>query len=157
MLRCEINAVMLRPFVLINTNVTRPPVTPVGLEYVAESLNQAGIPITIIDLAFEANWREAIRRGLSNDEPLAVGLGVRNIDDSSFVSKKSFLPWIAKLVEETKKHTAAPVILGGVGFSIMPTTVLKTVRADLGIANRQYWMLSSFEQTSTAVMEGSPE
>ena len=133
MLRCKTNAVMVRSFVLVNTNVTRPPVTPVGLEYVAETLNQAGIPITIIDLAFEANWRQAIRIGLNDNEPLAVGLGVRNIDDSSFVSQKSFLPWINELVVETRKHTAAPVILGGVGFSIMPTAVLQTAHADIGI------------------------
>jgi len=124
---------MVRPFVLINTNVTRPPVSPVGLEYVAETLDQAGVPICIIDLVFEADWREAIRRELSNNEPLAVGLTVRNVDDSSFVSKKSFLPWISELVEEAKKLTAAPVILGGIGFSIMPDAVLETVHADVGI------------------------
>lgn len=124
---------MVRPFVLINTNVTRPPVSPVGLEYVAETLDQAGVPIRIIDLAFEADWREAIRRELRDDEPLAVGLTVRNVDDSSFVSKKSFLPWISELVEETKKLTAAPIILGGGGFSIMPDLVLEMVHADVGI------------------------
>jgi len=124
---------MARPFVLINTNVTRPQVSPVGLEYVAETLDQAGIPIRIIDLAFEADWREAISRDIRDNEPLAVGLTVRNVDDSSFVSQKSFLPWISELVEETRKLTAAPVILGGVGFSIMPEAVLETVHADVGV------------------------
>jgi len=124
---------MMRPFVLINTNVTRPPVSPVGLEYVAETLDQAGVPIHIIDLVFEADWREAISRELRNNEPLAVGLTVRNVDDSSFVSKKSFLPWISELVEETRKLTAAPIILGGIGFSVMPEFVLEVVRADMGI------------------------
>ena len=124
---------MVRPFVLINTNVTRPPVSPVGLEYVAETLDQAGVPIHILDLVFEAAWQEAIRRDLRDKEPLAVGLTVRNVDDSSFVSKRSFLPWISEVVEETKKLTAAPVILGGIGFSVMPEIVLEIVRADMGI------------------------
>ena len=53
---------MARPFVLINTNVTCPQVSPVGLEYVAETLDQSGIPIYIIDLAFEAEWWEVISR-----------------------------------------------------------------------------------------------
>jgi radical SAM superfamily enzyme YgiQ (UPF0313 family) len=123
----------MRPFVLINTNITRPPVSPVGLEYVAETLEQAGIPISIIDLAFEADWRQAIKRRLKDSEPLAVGLTVRNIDDSSFISKKSFLPWISQLVEETRKLTAAPLILGGIGFSIMPEAVIESVHADLGV------------------------
>ena len=124
---------MVRPFVLINTNVTRPPVSPVGLEYVAETLEQAGIPIIIIDLAFEENWRSAIVRLLKDNEPLALGLTVRNIDDSSYISKRSFLPWISEVVDETRKHTAAPVILGGIGFSIMPTAILEAVHADMGI------------------------
>jgi radical SAM superfamily enzyme YgiQ (UPF0313 family) len=123
----------MRPFVLINTNVTRPPVSPVGLEYVAETLYQAGITIAVIDLVFETDWREAIRRELKAEEPLAVGLTVRNVDDSSFVTKKSFLPWISELVEETRKHTASPIVLGGIGFSIMPEAVLKSVPADMGI------------------------
>ncbi len=123
----------MRPFFLINTNTTRPPVSPVGLEYVAETLNQAGISVKIIDLAFEADWRTAIGRELRDYEPMAVGLTVRNIDDSSFVSKKSFIPWISEIVEETRKHTAAPVVLGGIGFSIMPATVLEAVNADVGI------------------------
>lgn len=124
---------MVRPFVLINTNITRPPVSPVGLEYVAETLDQAGVPIHILDLVFEADWREAIRRELRDNEALAVGLTVRNIDDSSFVSKKSFLPWISELVEETKKLTPAPIVLGGIGFSVMPEPVLEVVPADMGI------------------------
>lgn len=123
----------MRPFVLINTNVTRPPVSPVGLEYVAETLEQAGISISVIDLAFEVDWRKAIRRQLVNSEPIAVGLTVRNIDDSSFISKRSFLPWISEIVEETRKHTKSPIVLGGVGFSIMPGAVLETVLADVGI------------------------
>jgi len=124
---------MIRPFVLVNTNITRPPVSPVGLEYVAETLEQAGIPISIIDLAFEADWRAAIIRELKDIEPLAVGLTVRNVDDSSFVSRKSFLPWISEIVDAVRKQTAAPIILGGVGFSIMPDAVLETIHADLGI------------------------
>jgi radical SAM superfamily enzyme YgiQ (UPF0313 family) len=133
MLRCRNKSFMKRPFILINTNATRPPVSPVGLEYVAETLEQAGISISIIDLAFEADWRAAMERELKNSEPLAVGLTVRNIDDSSFVSKRSFLPWISELVEETKKLTTAPIVLGGVGFSIMPDAVLEYVHADVGI------------------------
>jgi radical SAM superfamily enzyme YgiQ (UPF0313 family) len=124
---------MVRPFVLINTNVTRPPVSPVGLEYVAETLNQAEIPIRVIDLAFEVDWRQAIIAGLRNCEPLAIGLTVRNIDDSSFVSQQSFLPWISELVTAIRENTEAPLVLGGIGFSIMPAAILEIVNADIGI------------------------
>jgi radical SAM superfamily enzyme YgiQ (UPF0313 family) len=123
----------MKPFLLVNTNVTRPPVSPVGLEYVAEALNEAEVPIQVLDLAFESDWRSALRTGLLQGEPLAVGLAVRNIDDSSFATRKSYLPWISELVTETKQLTQAPVILGGCGFSIMPREILEFTGADAGI------------------------
>jgi radical SAM superfamily enzyme YgiQ (UPF0313 family) len=124
---------MKRPFVLINTNVIHPPVAPVGLEYVAEALHQAEVPLHIIDLAFEKDWRSALQREFSTITPLAAGLTVRNIDDSSFTTKRSFLPWIREIVTELKKLTGVPVIFGGVGFSIVPDAVLWTSGADAGI------------------------
>ena len=118
---------------LVNTNVARPPVSPVGLEYVAEALTEAGISVQVIDFSFEADWKAALRRQLGSDEPLAVGLPVRNTDDCSFVSRKSFLPWINDVVAELKKLTGAPIFLGGAGFSTMPGPVLAATQADGGI------------------------
>ena len=34
---------MARPFLLVKTNVARPPVSPVGLEYVGEALVAQGV------------------------------------------------------------------------------------------------------------------
>lgn len=123
----------MKPFVLVNANVTRPPVSPVGLEYVAEALNEAGVSVEVLDLAFEADWRNALKGKLTHEEPLAVGFSVRNIDDSSFVTRKSYLPWITELVKETKRLAGAFVLLGGTGFSIMPDAVLRVTGADAGI------------------------
>ena len=36
---------MSQAFLLVNTNVLKPPVSPVGLEYVGQSLVDAGIPV----------------------------------------------------------------------------------------------------------------
>jgi hypothetical protein len=124
---------MKRPFALINTNVVHPPIAPLGLEYTAEALHQADVPLHIIDLSFEEDWKSALRNEFSSITPLAAGLTVRNIDDSSFVTKKSFLPWISEIVTELKQVTEAPVILGGVGFSIIPDAALQVTGADAGI------------------------
>ena len=123
-----------RSVLLINTNVVRPPVSPVGLEYVAESLAEAGVPLQILDLPFETDWQVSLKKTLSTGEPLLVGISVRNTDDCSFLSGLSFLPWLSEVVNEVRKLTAAPVFLGGVGFSTLPETVLRTVQADGGIA-----------------------
>jgi len=123
----------MRPILLVNANVARPPVSPVGLEYVGESLTAAGIPVEVLDFSFEADWKAVLRKRLGNTEPLAVGLSVRNTDDCSFVSRKSYLPWISDVVAQLKGLTAAPVFLGGVGFSTMPEAVLRATSADFGV------------------------
>jgi len=124
---------MAHPILLINTNVARPPVSPVGLEYVGEALIEAGTPVQVLDLSFEADWEASLRRKLAGDVALAVGLSVRNTDDCSFVSRRSFLPWIEEVVTEVKRLTGAPVYLGGAGFSTMPEAVLAATQADGGI------------------------
>jgi radical SAM superfamily enzyme YgiQ (UPF0313 family) len=120
--------------VLVNTNVSRPPVSPVGLEYVGETLIDAGIPLKVIDLSFETDWKAALKQGLGNAIPVLTGLSVRNIDDSSFISKQSFLPWIKEVTEEVRRQSDSFILLGGVGFSTDPLTALEYCRADAGIA-----------------------
>ncbi len=123
----------MRSFLLINTNIVRPPVSPVGLEYIGEALVEARVPVEILDLAFETDWKSALARELKNSEPLAVGISVRNTDDSSFATRKSFLPWIKEVVNEVKRLTNSFVLLGGVGFSIMPEAILRFTEADAGV------------------------
>jgi len=120
-------------FLLINTNVAQPPVSPVGLEYIGEALVEAGVPVQVLDLAFEADWKAALARELKGNDPLVVGVSVRNTDDSSFATRKSFLPWIGEVVTEVRRLTQAFVLLGGVGFSIMPEAILRLTQADAGI------------------------
>jgi len=123
-----------RSVLLVNTNVSRPPVSPVGLEYVYHALIDAGSKASVLDLAFEDDWRASLRRIFQSIEPLMVGVSVRNTDDCSFKSRKSFLPWIASVVTEVNNLTDAPVFLGGVGFSAMPEVSLKAIPAVGGIA-----------------------
>lgn len=118
---------------LINTNVARPPVSPVGLEYVGEALVEAGTPVQILDFSFEADWKAALQGSLENYKPVVVGLTVRNTDDCSFASRQSFLPWLREVVDEVRKSAGVPVFLGGVGFSTLPETVLRATQADGGI------------------------
>ncbi len=124
---------MAQAVLLINTNIARPPVSPVGLEYVGEALIQGGVAVHVLDLSFETNWKAAAQRALEDGEPLLVGLSVRNTDDCSFASRKSFLPWISGVVTEVRRLTEAPVFLGGGGFSTMPEAVLQATQANGGV------------------------
>ncbi len=121
------------PVFLVNTNVARPPVSPVGLEYVAEALIEAGVPVRALDLTFESDWKARLRGEFEQYEPLAVGLSVRNTDDCCCASRKSFLPWIREVVLEVRRLADSPIFLGGGGFSVGPEGVLSFTGADLAI------------------------
>ncbi len=125
---------MTGSFLLVNTNVAQPPVSPIGLEYIGEALVDAGVSVRVLDLAFETSWRAALARELRDNEPMVVGLSVRNTDDCCFATRRSFLPWISEVVAEVRRLTGAFVLLGGVGFSVMPDVVLRLTKADAGIA-----------------------
>ncbi|MCX8092871.1 MAG: radical SAM protein [Candidatus Goldbacteria bacterium] len=114
---------------LINPNTIRPPIAPIGLEYVGEYLKQNGIKVFICDLSFNENLIKKIK----TFKPDFIGITIRNIDDCSFKSRKFFLPEIKKLVSKIKKITKAPIIAGGVGFSVSPVEILKFLNIDFGI------------------------
>ncbi len=118
---------------LVNTNRIAPPVAPIGLEYVAEGLCASGREVDLLDLCWEERPEPAIARFFGRREYGMIGISVRNTDDCSFATRESFLPEVAAMVESIRKHTGAPIVLGGVGFSIMPEMVLAQCGGDAGI------------------------
>lgn len=118
---------------LVNTNRIAPPVAPIGLEYVAEAVAASGGRPEILDLCWEERPEPAIARFFANGKFGLVGLSIRNTDDCSFATRESFLPGHEAVVRCIRDHTDAPIVLGGVGFSIMPEAVLVRCGADAGI------------------------
>lgn len=118
---------------LVNANRIRPPIAPIGLDYIAETLSAAGHSVEVLDLCWEAEPETAVGRFFSGKEFGLVGLSIRNTDDCSFSSRESFLPGHAGITKSVREHSGAPVVLGGVGFSIMPEKILERCAADIGV------------------------
>ncbi len=118
---------------LINTNRMQPPIAPIGLDYVAEALNAAGHSVKLLDLCWENNSQSAIVRFLEKSEFRMIGMTLRNTDDCAFSNCQSFIPGFIDLVKTVRAHTNASIVLGGVGFSVMPEKVLSLSEADFGI------------------------
>lgn len=118
---------------LVNTNQIQPPIAPIGLEYLAEALYTSGHPVEIFD-PFEA---EACEPGLAQFFERKtfglVGVTLRNTDDCVFTSRQSFLAPFSQIVKSIRKHTDALIVVGGVGFSVMPEQILGLCAADAGI------------------------
>lgn len=64
---------------------------------------------------------------------LAIGVTIRNVDDSFWISQDFFLPRIKEITDYVKSKAPVPIILGGCGFSAMPERILKFFELDLGI------------------------
>lgn len=119
--------------VLVNTNLMRPPVVPVGLDYAATALKKKGHSVDLLDLCRAQNWQEECDSYFSKNSPDAIGATVRNSDDCYMASRDFKMPQIKKIINYIKLKSRAPIILGGAGFSVMPEQVLEFLDVNMGI------------------------
>ena len=118
---------------LVNPNQMKPPVTPVALDYLAQSLELTGFEVEVLDLAFSIEAGLDIQSGLRRMDPLMIGVTIRNLDDSYLASQDFCLERTKKIIDLIKSHSRAKLVLGGVGFSIAPEAVLDYCQVDWGI------------------------
>ena len=118
---------------LVNTNAMRPLVGPIGLDYVAGAARRAGVATEVADLPLATDREEALRRALAGRSPRLVGLSFRNLDDCFWPSAAWFVPSLAETVRRVRALTDAPIVLGGVGVSILPEAVLEAAGADFAV------------------------
>ncbi len=118
---------------LVNTNRIRPPIAPIGIEYIAETFDHAGHTADILDLCWEDEWQLSMDRFFSRNAYPVVGITIRNTDDCAFSTRHSFLGEIFEIIEYARNRTDALIVLGGVGFSTMPEMILESCDADAGI------------------------
>ncbi|MBW2038550.1 MAG: radical SAM protein [Deltaproteobacteria bacterium] len=126
---------------LINPNKMKPPVTPIGLDYIASSLEVAGFEVDLIDLCFASSWQGELDAYFDDHAPLAIGVTVRNTDDCLYLSQDFIVPRIKVVIDYLKEKTTRPLILGGVGFSVMPEHILAYLGVELGIWGDGEWSL----------------
>lgn len=119
---------------LVNTNRMKPAVAPIGLDYLADSLLAAGHEPRMLDLCFAEDSWAGIERALRDFQPDSIGVTIRNTDDCYFSGQAFFLPEIKTLIGRLRQHSDAPVVLGGIGFSVSPVAALDFCGADFGIA-----------------------
>jgi radical SAM superfamily enzyme YgiQ (UPF0313 family) len=118
---------------LINTNRMVPPIAPIGLEYVAEAAVRAGIEASILDLALCSDPQRAIREYFASHSPSLIGLSFRNVDDCFWPSAQWFVPGLAQLVRDLRTLSDAPIVVGGVGFSVFARSVVEHTGVEFGI------------------------
>jgi len=118
---------------LINTNLMAPLVAPIGLDYVAGAARQAGIKTEVLDLALVDDPAWVLQEYFAKASPALVGITFRNVDDCFWPSAQWFVPNLQETVKTVRRLTDAPIVLGGVGFSIFAREIVERVGADFGI------------------------
>jgi len=114
-----------------NTFLEPHPVYPLGLDYVARAISNFH-ETRILDANLLAG-KEDLQAALAEFSPQAVGISLRNVDNTSAEATHSFLEETRGLVRTVREASRATVILGGSGFSLFPQRLLEELGADYGI------------------------
>jgi radical SAM superfamily enzyme YgiQ (UPF0313 family) len=108
-------------------------VPALGLACVAAAAENAGHEVNLMDLLVEQDPRAAVMEAIRNYGPDVIGISVRNIDDQRMHNTKFLLDQAREAVAWCKETSAAPIVLGGAGFSILPQPILDYLDAEMGI------------------------
>jgi radical SAM superfamily enzyme YgiQ (UPF0313 family) len=120
---------------LISANRERMPypVAPLGLAYIAGALKAGGHEVRAIDLCFSAAIEDDVMRIVADFLPDVIGISLRNLDNLTYPSSLSYLPELEQAVAIVRRHTPAPIVIGGTGFSLAPLPLMKRMDLDFGI------------------------
>jgi radical SAM superfamily enzyme YgiQ (UPF0313 family) len=122
-------------------------VVPLGACLAASAARDRGFDTFFLDLAFEKNPGKALRKALGRLGVDAVGVSIRNIDNTSFSSPEFYLPRIRdEIVGPALAQLPGRVVLGGAGFSTLPEEILEFMGAPVGV-------VGDAEETFPAVLE----
>jgi len=120
---------------LVNSNLMQPPIAPIGLDYLAGHLDAAGHEVELLDLCFADDWRAAVAARLSRGPaPHIIALTLRNTDDCYCASQQSFLPLVREMLAALEAGAGdSTLVMGGVGFSLMPKAILSLSQRWAGV------------------------
>lgn len=117
---------------LVNPNFVWPPVTPYALDILCTHLEAAGFEVDVLDLTFRRErWR--LDEYFAAHEPLLVGVTLRNAGSVQPQEQRVFLPDHLAVIDEIRRLTRAPIVLGGAGFSSMPYAALEYFKTPFGV------------------------
>jgi hypothetical protein len=83
------------------------PVIPVGACMIAETAQNAGHNVGLVDLMFERNPLNIVQEELNRFNPDVVGFSIRNINNNDMQSPSFYIKEILPLMDTVKRKTPA--------------------------------------------------
>jgi hypothetical protein len=117
---------------------------PYGLEILAASVKDLNARVVIHNPFLQRDFGLESQRLIQSLDPIVVGLSLRNLDNLAHVwdtegefhngiQSHSFLSEIERAIDVIRQHTAAPLVMGGRGFSIDPVGLLRKFGLRVGV------------------------
>ena len=127
------NALVKIVFVSGNRETLPGAVIPIGLLYIMASTPDRHEKV-LIDLCFEEDPRAALRSRLDVLQPDLIAISMRNIQNNDYAGLSDNLAYYAELVDSARVASAAPIVVGGSGFSVMSRELMEHLEPDFGIS-----------------------
>lgn len=120
---------------LLSTNRMRQimPPMPLGLLYLAGSLDRERHQVRILDLMFTRSPLEEVEGAVKSYRPDLIGVSVRNLDNQSLQGTEYALPAVREVIQACRQSSEARIVVGGMAFSTLPGPVFDFLKPDLGI------------------------
>lgn len=114
-----------------NTETSPYPVYPLGLDYVAGAIGSEH-EVHLADLHHDST-DSMLKERIKTIDPAIIGISIRNIDNTDHEAPRDYIEQCRHLIRSIRELSPAPVVLGGSGFSLFPTRLLRELGADYGI------------------------
>jgi len=121
-------------FVSVNQLKSYRPVLPIGMITVATQVRAAGHDVHCVDLMFEEEEEQVIRRETARFRPDIVGISIRNVDSLNLLEPAIYTP-LAREVADCARSVQpnVKILLGGPGFTTVPEDLMDFIGADYGL------------------------
>jgi len=119
-------------FISANQETTPDAVIPLGLLHVMAATPDRHEKL-FWDLCFDPSPLESVARNLRAHQPDVVAIGLRNLQNMDYTNIEANVARYRELVRTVRRHSTAPIVLGGGGFTVAARALMEDLGADFGI------------------------